>query len=90
MLNSKRGDIVGECPRCGEFSMMEPQVLNPLSRTTRGAEDEPVYVCAPCGTDEGMMEYLADGCQTQSEWPIDKREYEFDFDNKYWEDKVKK
>ena len=90
MLNSKRGDIVGECPRCGEFSMMEPQVLNALSRTTRGAEDEPVYVCSPCGTDEGMMEYLSDGCQTQSEWPIDKREYEFDFDNKYWEDKVKK
>ena len=90
MLNSKRGDIVGECPRCGEHSMREPQVLNALSRTTRGPEDEPVYVCSPCGNDEGMLEYFVGVCHPQSVWPIDKREYEFDFDNKYWEDKVKR
>ena len=90
MLNSNRFDIVGDCPRCGEHSMLEPRVLNALSRTTRGPDDVSVYVCSPCGTDEGMLEYLADGCQPQSEWPIDKREYEFDFDNKYWEAKVKK
>jgi predicted RNA-binding Zn-ribbon protein involved in translation (DUF1610 family) len=89
MLNSKRGDIVGDCPRCGEYSIVEPQVLNALSRTTRGENDVSVYVCSPCGSDEGMMEYFTTGCQPQSEWPIDKREYEFEFDNKYWEGKIK-
>ena len=88
MLNSKRGDIVGDCPRCGEYSIVEPQVLNALSRTTRGENDVSVYVCSPCGSDEGMMEYFTTGCQPQSEWPIDKRQYEFEFDNKYWEAKV--
>ena len=89
MLNSKRGDIVGDCPRCGEHSIVEPQVLNALSRTTRGPDDEPVYVCSPCGSDEGMLEYLANGCQSQSEWPIAKREYEFEFDSEYWKGKIK-
>ena len=89
MLNSYRGKLVGECPRCGEFSMREPEVLNALSRTTRGPDDECVYVCSPCGTDEGMLEYFTEGCQPQSEWPIVKREYEFEYDNKYWEQKVK-
>ena len=87
MLNSKRGDIVGDCPRCGEHSMLDPQVLNALSRTTRGLEDIAVYVCSPCGTDEGMLEYFTKECQPQSEWPIDARAYEFNFDNKYWETK---
>ena len=88
MLNSMRGDVVGECPRCGEFSIVEPRVLNALSRTTRGIDDVSVYVCSPCGTDEGMLEYFTDGCQPQSEWPIAKREYELEFDNKYWEAKT--
>ena len=81
MLNSYRGDLVGECPRCGEWSMREPEVLNALSRTTRGEYDEPVYVCSPCGSDEGMLEYFTKGCQPQSEWPIAKREYEMEVIN---------
>ena len=85
MLNSKRGDLVGDCPRCGEHSIVEPRALNALSRTTRGKYDESVYVCSPCGSDEGMLEYFRGGCQPQSEWPIAAREYEFEFDNKYWE-----
>jgi predicted RNA-binding Zn-ribbon protein involved in translation (DUF1610 family) len=88
MLNSARGDIVGDCPRCGEHSILEPEVLNALSRTTRGPDDVSVYVCSLCGTDEGMMEYFTTGCQPQSEWPIAKRQYEFEVDNKYWEAKV--
>ncbi len=81
-----RGNIVGDCPRCGEHSMLDPQALNALSRTTRGEHDVSVYVCSPCGSDEGMLEYFTDGCQPQSEWPIAKRQYEFEFefDNKYW------
>ena len=39
MLNSTRGDIVGDCPRCGEHSIVDPQVLNALSQTTRGPDD---------------------------------------------------
>ncbi len=84
MLNSTRGDIVGDCPRCGEHSMLDPQALNALSRTTRGEHDVSVYVCSPCGSDEGMLEYFTEGCQPQSEWPIAKRQYEFEFNNKYW------
>jgi hypothetical protein len=79
-----RGNIVGDCPRCGEHSMLDPQALNALSRTTRGEHDVSVYVCSPCGSDEGMLEYFTDGCQPQSEWPIAKRQYEFEFNNKYW------
>ena len=81
-----RGNIVGDCPRCGEHSMLDPQALNALSRTTRGEHDVSVYVCSPCGSDEGMLEYFTEGCQPQSEWPIAKRQYEFEFefDNKYW------
>jgi hypothetical protein len=67
---------------------VDPQVLNALSRTTRGPDDVSVYVCSPCGSDEGMMEYFTTGCQPQSEWPIAKRQYEFEFDNKYGEAKV--
>jgi hypothetical protein len=52
--------------------MLDPQVLNALSRTTRGEHDVSVYVCSPCGSDEGMLEYFTDGCQPQSEWPIIK------------------
>ena len=44
MLNSTRGDIVGDCPRCGEHSIVDPQVLNALSQTTRGPDDVSVYV----------------------------------------------
>tara|TARA_B100001964_G_scaffold25990_1_gene25911 strand:- start:927 stop:1211 length:285 start_codon:yes stop_codon:yes gene_type:complete len=79
-----RGNIVGDCPRCGEHSMLDPQALNALSRTTRGEHDVSVYVCSPCGSDEGMLEYFTEGCQPQSEWPIAKRQYEFEFNNKYW------
>ena len=89
MLNSMRGDIVGDCPRCGEHSIVEPRALNALSRTTRGPDDVSVYICSPCGSDEGMLEYFSGECQPQSEWPIAKREYEFEFENKYWEQKVK-
>ena len=89
MLNSKRGDLVGDCPRCGEHSIVEPRALNALSRTTRGPDDVSVYVCYPCGSDDGMLEYFSGECQPQSEWPIAKREYEFEFENKYWEQKVK-
>jgi predicted RNA-binding Zn-ribbon protein involved in translation (DUF1610 family) len=91
MLNSNRGTLVDDCPRCGEHSIVAPQALNALSRTTRGRTDVSVYVCSPCGTDEGMLEWFKKGCQPQSEWPIAKREYEFEsawfvrYKNRYWE-----
>jgi len=46
--------------------MREPVESNALSRTTREEEDIPVYVCSPCGVDEGLEgKQLTD----QSEWP---------------------
>tara|TARA_B100000929_G_C15268740_1_gene339367 strand:- start:121 stop:324 length:204 start_codon:yes stop_codon:yes gene_type:complete len=44
---------------------------NALSRTTRGVNDEAVYVCSPCGTDEGLQDYFeVEGATPQSEWPV--------------------
>jgi len=67
MLNSKRGDLVGDCPRCGEHSIVEPRALNALSRTTRGLEDIAVYVCSPCGRDEAMRDFAG---LSHSDWPV--------------------
>jgi hypothetical protein len=65
---------VNKCPRCGEANMREPLEINALSRTTRGIQDNPVYVCSDCGTDEGLEDYY--GFATpQSDWPITARTY---------------
>lgn len=58
------------CPRCNDVELHEEQVMNALSRTTRGADDVPVYVCPPCGTGEAMNEYFDGGTEPQSEWPV--------------------
>ena len=65
---------MNKCPRCGEANMREPLEINALSRTTRGIQDNPVYVCSDCGTDEGLEDYY--GFATpQSDWPITARTY---------------
>jgi hypothetical protein len=64
------------CPRCGEHSMYDPLPINALSRTTRGTDDEPVWVCSDCGTDEGFMDLWDGGATPQSEWPVPERTYE--------------
>lgn len=57
------------CPRCGTPRMREPTAINALSRTTREPDDEPVYVCSPCGVDETFEEEF--GFATpQSDWPL--------------------
>ena len=50
--------------------MRPNKVENALSRTTRGVNDEAVYVCSPCGTDEGLQDYFEKGATPQSEWPV--------------------
>ena len=46
------------CPRCGTpLSMRQPIDTNALSRCTRGENDHPLWVCSPCGVDEGLREY---------------------------------
>ena len=63
------------CPRCETTPLRVPQVMNSLSRCTRGIEDEAVYVCNPCGTDEAFEEYHqhGDGLTPMINWPIEKR-----------------
>ena len=63
------------CPRCERVSLRVPQVMNSLSRCTRGIEDEAVYVCNPCGTDEAFEEYHqhGDGLTPMINWPIEER-----------------
>ena len=58
------------CPRCERFSMRPNKVENALSRTTRGVNDEAVYVCSPCGTDEVLQDYFEKGATPQSQWPV--------------------
>ena len=58
------------CPRCDRDTMRAKKVENALSRTTRGVNDEAVYVCSPCGTDEGLQDYFEKGATPQSEWPV--------------------
>jgi hypothetical protein len=55
--------------------MRPNKVENALSRTTRGVDDEAVYVCSPCGTDEGLQDYFEEGATPQSEWPIEALTY---------------
>ena len=46
------------CPRCATpFSMREPLETNALSRCSRGENDHPLWVCSPCGVDEGLREF---------------------------------
>lgn len=68
------------CPRCGGYI---PNDENPgaypgaLSRCTRGDED-PIYVCSACGTDEAMMQFTTGQCQIPAEWPVTRQ---FDMPN---------
>ncbi len=65
------------CPRCDRLTMRPNQVENALSRTTRGVDDKAVYVCSPCGTDEGMQDFFEEeGATPQSEWPVKGLTYE--------------
>ncbi len=64
------------CPRCERLTMRPNKVENALSRTTRGVDDEAVYVCSPCGTDEGLQDYFEEGATPQSEWPVEGLTYE--------------
>ena len=63
------------CPRCERVPLRVPQVMNSLSRCTRGIEDKAVYVCNPCGTDEAFEEYHqhGDGLTTMNNWPVEER-----------------
>lgn len=54
--------------------MRKPLEINALSRTTRGEEDTPVYVCSDCGTDEGF-EDMYSRATPQSDWPLTARTY---------------
>ena len=40
-----------KCPRCGEDSLDDRQVMNALSR-----RDNQTYICSPCGTQEAFVD----------------------------------
>ena len=70
-----KGESMTLCPRCETTPLRVPQVMNSLSRCTRGIDDEHVYVCNPCGTDEAFEEYHqhGDGLTPMINWPIEER-----------------
>ena len=59
-----------QCPRCDRTPLQYEQVLNALSRTTRGLYDPPVYVCSDCGTDEALEEYFLHSATPKDAWPL--------------------
>ena len=70
-----KGESMTLCPRCETTPLRVPQVMNSLSRCTRGIDDEHVCVCNPCGTDEAFEEYHqhGDGLTPMINWPIEER-----------------
>ena len=81
MLNYNRPPPIDNCPRCGEFSLMDPLEMNALSRTTRGVNDRSVWVCSDCGTDEGLEDAFMQGATAQTEWPIKGRSFQYFLDD---------
>ena len=67
----------GQCPRCGEHSMMTPIEINALSRTTREVNDIPAWVCSDCGMDEGLEDAFLTGATEQRKWPLDQRTFHY-------------
>ena len=81
MLNFNRPPPVANCPRCGEVSLMDPQEINALSRTTRGVNDSSVWVCSDCGTDEGLEDAFLQGHTSQEDWPVKERSFQYFLDD---------
>ena len=81
MLNYRRPPAVDHCPRCGEFTLMEPAEINALSRTTRGVNDRPMWVCSDCGTDEGLEDAFLQGATDQEDWPVKERSFQYFLDD---------
>ena len=59
-----------QCPRCEQVELNEVEVLNALSRRTRSADADSVYVCSPCGTHEAFQDAFDNGATPISEWPV--------------------
>ena len=81
MLNFKRPPPVQDCPRCGEFTLIEPLEINALSRTTRGPNDRSMWVCSDCGTDEGLEDAFLQGATDQADWPLKTRSFQYFLDD---------
>lgn len=56
----KKAFEMKNCPRCGEDTMDENQVMNALSR-----RDNHTYICSPCGTQEAFVDM---GMVGEIEW----------------------
>ena len=59
---SKVAFEMNKCPRCGEDSMDDRQVMNALSR-----RDNHTYFCSPCGTKEAFVDM---GLISEVEWHL--------------------
>ena len=81
MLNFNRPAPVEDCPRCGEFTLIEPLEINALSRTTRGPNDKSIWVCSDCGTDEGLEDAFLQGAREQEDWPVKERSFQYFLDD---------
>lgn len=57
---------VAPCPRCGVSNLDKVPTRNSLSR-----HQEKVHVCASCGTDEAMLDYIGKEL-TIEKWAVNK------------------
>jgi len=63
-----------KCPRCNEVELEVDLARNALSRRTRGPDDDPVYVCSPCGTHEAVQDAFGEGAVPMCSWPVPWRD----------------
>ena len=66
----------GECPRCHEHSMMTPPGVNALSRLAREPDDESIWICSDCGTDEALEQHLCIRVTPRRYWPLPNRTFQ--------------
>lgn len=60
----------GACPRCGEWRMMHPPEVNALSRLSREPDDESIWICSDCGSDEALEQIYCQRITPQRLWPV--------------------
>ena len=65
----------GACPRCGEWAMMTPLGVNALSRLSREPDDDSIWICSDCGTDEALEQHFCARITPLWEWPMPFRTF---------------